>query len=105
MELILFILLNYGISNIVVFGSIFNGFREYWDRVNPSFFGTLFSCMICFPFWSGVMVSTLFHVTGFSVMSPFFSNGLEVLYLSIFFDACLSSGTTWLIHTLQESLE
>lgn len=105
MALILFILVNYGIANIVVFGSIFSGLRSFLEKINPSFLGTLFSCMICFPFWSGFALSSIFHLSGFESMSPFFSYGLENIYLSIFLDACLSSGTTWLIHTIQERLE
>ena len=38
-------------------------------------------------------------------MNPFYNYGLENMYISVFLDACLISGTTWLIHTIQEKLE
>jgi hypothetical protein len=105
MELLIFILLSYGISNIVVFGSIFNGLRDFLDRVNPSFFGTLFSCMICFPAWVGFVLSTTFQLLGYPEFSPLANYGMDNIYLSVFLDGCLASGTTWLIHTIQEKLE
>lgn len=105
MELLIFVLLNYGISNIIVFGSIFNSFRDFWERVNPSFFGTLFSCMICTPFWTGFLTSTTFQLMGYPQFSPLANYGMDNIYLSVFLDGCLASGTTWLIHTIQEKLE
>jgi hypothetical protein len=81
MNTLLFILITYGFSNIVVYGSIFNGFREFWKNVNPNFFGTLFSCMVCFPTWAGFFMSLTF------------------------FSGILVSGTTWLLHTGQEMME
>jgi hypothetical protein len=72
MEILLIILVSYGISNVIVFGTLFESFRELMDDLSPNFFGKLFSCMMCTPWWVG------------------------------FF---LISGTTWLIHTIQEHLE
>ena len=50
MELILIILVSYGISNIIVFGSIFESLRDYAMAFNPNFFGKLLTCMMCTPF-------------------------------------------------------
>jgi hypothetical protein len=104
MNTLLFILIAYSFSNIVVYGSIFAGLREFLNKVNPSFFGTLFSCMICFPTWVGFLLSLIFF-------SPTLHYGLEDFYfipkefLSVFFDGLLASGTTWFIHTYQEMAE
>jgi hypothetical protein len=87
MEVLLFILVAYGISNIVVFGSIFE------------------SCMMCFPTWAGIFLSLGAHLTGFTQFSPFAHYGLEMAPLAIFLDGCLASGCVWLIHTLQEHFE
>ena len=105
MGILVFILLSYGISNIVVHGSIFNGFRGFWKEYNPGFFGTLFTCMICFPTWVGFILSTVFQLMGYDMMSPVASQGVDNIYLSVFLDGCLASGTTWLIHVVEEHIE
>jgi hypothetical protein len=105
MELLLFILVAYGISNIVIYGSIFEPFREFWNDMSPNFFGKLFGCMLCFPTWVGLLLSLGAHLTGFTQFSPFASYGLTLAPLAIFLDGCLASGSVWLIHTIQESIE
>jgi len=105
MGILIFILINYGISNIVVHGSIFNGFRGFWNRVNPGFFGTLFSCMICFPTWSGFIVSTIFQLMGYDNLSPLASQGVDNIYLSVFLDGCIASGAVFFIHIIEEWFE
>jgi|TARA_R110000803_G_scaffold182273_1_gene244583 hypothetical protein len=105
MGLIVFILLNYGITNIIVYGSIFEGFRDFWVRVSPKFFGVLFNCMVCLPFWVGLFLSLTFQLMGYGNMSPTASQGIDNIYLSLFLDGCLSSGVTWLVHSFQEMTE
>ena len=56
MEVLLIILLTYGISNIIVFGSIFEKWRETAEIYNPKFFGKLLTCMMCTPFWVGFIL-------------------------------------------------
>lgn len=111
MKLLIFLLITYGVSNIVVFSSIFKGWRNFWSSISPNFWGTLFTCMICFPTWVGFLGSAL-------VWSPteyyeIVTNGLNVFNLftipkgliSTFLDGCLASGSVWLIHTFQEGIE
>ena len=105
MELLLIIFVGYSISNIIVHGSIFSKMREWSEIYNPSFFGKLFSCMMCTPFWVGFFLSLGAHLSGYTQFSPFYNYGLECIYISIFLDSCFISGTTWLIHTFQEHLE
>jgi len=109
MNTLLFILISYGFSNIVVYGSIFDSFREFWKRVNPNFFGTLFSCMVCFPTWVGFFMSlTFFSPTLYYGLADFDVFGLFEIskeVSSVFWDGVLASGTTWLIHTVQEMME
>jgi hypothetical protein len=109
MNTLLFILIAYGFSNIVVFGSIFDGLRNFLNNFSPNFFGKLFSCMLCFPTWVGFLLSVVF----FSPTLYYGIKDLEFLslfvipksVLSIFFDGILASGTTWLLHTFQEMME
>ena len=105
MNTILFILICYGLSNIIIYGSIFNNPRNWLNDVNPNFFGKLFTCMMCTPWWVGFSLSLGSQLTGYTQFSPFYNSGLDCSYISIFLDACLISGTTWLIHTIQEHLE
>ena len=103
MKTLLFELLAYGITNILVFGSIFEKWRGFWLKISPSFFGKLTSCPLCLSFWIGVILSTLFNHMGYS--SPFFEYGISYLPLLVFLDGCLTSGVVWLIHTIQEAFE
>jgi hypothetical protein len=104
-ELILFIITSYGISNIVIFGSIFDGFRNYCKLKSPNFFVILFTCMICLPTYVGFILSISAHLTGLLQFSLFASSGLDIPVFAIFLDGCFASGSVWLIHTLQEYLE
>jgi hypothetical protein len=105
MNTLLFILISYGFSNIVVFGSIFAGLRDFLDKHNPKFFGKLFSCMICFPTWVGFLLSFVFFSPTYHYWVGGYFGSLPKEYVSFFFDGILASGTTWLIHTLQEMME
>lgn len=105
MNLILFVLVCYGVSNIIIFGSIFNSFRAYWNKTSPNFFGKLFTCMICLPTYVGFFISIGAHLTGLYQFSPFASIGLNIPLIAIFLDGCLASGSVWILHTLQEHFE
>jgi hypothetical protein len=99
MEVVVFFLIVYGIANIMIFSTIFSRWRSFWERVSPNFFGVLFNCMICLPFWIGIFLS----ITVFSVTH---NNFEEVpIYFAWFLDGCLASGGVWLIHSVQERLE
>ncbi len=111
-SLVIFILVAYGASNIMVFGSIFAKFREMIgvNKENPNFFGKLFGCMMCLPFWWGIILSiTLFSPTlNLDLLQSydfFGENPINKSILCSFFDGCLASGAVWLLHTLQEKLE
>lgn len=110
-KLIIFILVAYGIANIMIFGSIFEGFRNFMgvNKEKPKFFGKLFSCFMCLSFWIGAVLSLIMY-------SPILSNNLVYdfsfltliipkIYIATFFDACLASAGVWLIHTIQERIE
>jgi len=103
MNTLLFILVTYGFSNIVVYGSIFKGMRNFLKKVSPNFWGELVSCMICFPTWVGFFLSLFF----FSPTEYYGLGDVVVpsVFTSVFFDGILASGTVWLIHTFQEMCE
>ena len=105
MSIILTILVCYGICNIIVYGSIFEGLRDKLNLYSPDFWGKLFSCMMCLPFWVGAFLSTSTQLLGYTQFSPLTHYGLDNFFIAIFLDSCLLSGTTWLIHTIQEYFE
>ncbi len=89
MELIITILLTYGMTNIIVNGSIFESFRNWFaHRADKWIFEKtyqLLSCMMCSGFWVGAFVGAF--------LGPF-------PQWNILFNGCLYSGSTWLIHCL-----
>lgn len=103
MKILLFELLAYGITNILVFGSIFEKWRTFWYKLSPKFFGKLTSCPMCLSFWVGGCLSIIFNHFGYS--TPFSEYGITYLPLMIFLDACLTSGCVWLIHNFEEFME
>ena len=96
METLIWILAAYGMSQIIVFGSIFEGFRQWLIR-NSTFFGDLVQCMMCTPTWVGFFFSVVFFSpTESMVMIP---------YTNIFFDGMLASGSVWAINAMVEWFE
>ena len=107
MNTLIFILTIYGICNIMIFSSIFGGFREFLAKfgTGPYSIHKLFNCMMCLPFWVGVVLSLSLILLGFGHLVPFYSSGLTNIPLTVFLSGVFSSSTTWLIHTLQEYFE
>lgn len=103
--LFIFSLLSYGISNIIVFGSIFEGLRNFFDKKNPGFFGKLVKCMMCTSFWVGFFLSFVFITLNYTKILPLSYFNIDNLFISVFLHGVLSSGCVWLIHTFQEFLE
>tara|TARA_R110000824_G_scaffold8737_3_gene39577 strand:- start:43697 stop:44026 length:330 start_codon:yes stop_codon:yes gene_type:complete len=90
MGLIYFILTAYGLTQIIIFGSIFN-------KVRPSKtwfygFGKLFHCPMCMGFWVGVL---LFCINKWTELFTY-----EYSLANAFILGCLSSGTSYLLSVL-----
>jgi hypothetical protein len=83
----------------MIFSSIFKPWRDFWVRISPKFFGELFTCMICLPFWIGVLLGIFIYSPVIQIL------WIQPEWLGIFMDGCLASGSVWLVHSLQESLE
>mgnify|MGYP006153947799 FL=1 len=96
METLIWILAAYGMSQIIVFGSIFDNQRE-WIIKKSTFFGDLVQCMMCTPTWVGFFFSlTFFSPTESMVMIP---------YTNIFFDGMLACGSVWALNAIIEWFE
>ena len=96
METLIWILAAYAMSQILVFGSIFQNLREWLIR-NSTFFGDLIQCMMCTSTWVGFFFSlTFYSPTETMTMIP---------YTNIFFDGMLASGSVWSINAMVEWFE
>jgi len=98
MELLIIILIVYGISAIVTISKIFEPLRDFTEKHSPNFWSYLTSCMQCLPFWIGMFVSFVIE-SPVKVENEMLPSFLNVLFTYLFSGA-LFSGTTMLIHTI-----
>ena len=59
MDLLYFILAAYGLTQILVYGSIFNGWRPTKGKL-----GELFKCSMCVGFWTSYILNMTFGDEG-----------------------------------------
>jgi hypothetical protein len=85
MELLFFILAAYGLTQILVYGTIF-------DPVRPTagLLGELFKCPMCLGFWVGAF---LFGINGFTELFTF-----EYTIANFFILGWLSSATSYVLN-------
>jgi MFS family permease len=95
--LILWAFIGYGMSTILVYGSIFEKQRE-WIKKHSKFFGDLISCIMCTSTWVGFFMSLSL-------------GGLVIKFLDIhwfwgiFFDGMFTCGIVWAINAIIEFFE
>lgn len=97
MELLIWLLTAYGMSQILVYGSIFDTPRD-WITKKSKFFGDLLGCMMCTSTWVGFFFSLV-------LWSPTLQFDLCLPYTNIFFDGMLASGGVWAINAIVEWFE
>ena len=90
MELIWFVLAAYGLTQILVYGSIFNKIRPSKNWLKG--FGELFHCPMCMGFWVGVF---LCGINGFTELFTF-----EYNFANLLICGWLSSGTSYIFNVL-----
>ena len=90
MDLIYFILAAYGLTQILIFGSIFNKIRPSRNWLNG--FGKLFHCPMCMGFWVGLL---LFGINRWTELFTF-----DYTLANAFILGWLSSGTCYLLGVL-----
>lgn len=109
--LFLYCMAAYGLSNMMVFGSgpfrIFERIRSASSNISAHF-GTLFSCMMCFPANVGLIVSAIdwFLIPSFA-LTPFniLLLGTNLWWLALLADCCFTSGIVWIIHNIESFFE
>ena len=110
-KLLVYMLCCYGIANMFIYGSgpfrIFERIRSWSNKIS-SHFGEVFTCFMCFPTWIGLVLSAIdvFLITGYT-FTPFSAiiNDTSLWWLIIPLDAGFTSGSTFLIHQLDEMME
>jgi len=96
-KLIIWAFIAYGMTTIIVYGSIFNTLRE-WIKKHIKFLGELVSCPLCTSTWVGFFLSVVLG----SLIGDYFD---LPLVLSIFFDGMFTAGIVWSINSIIEFFE
>lgn len=87
----------YGLTTILVYGSIFDKPRD-WVKEHSTFFGQLIGCMLCTSTWVGFFMSiTLGGLTNKIVDFNWF--------FTMFFDGMFTAGVVWAINAIVEFFE
>jgi hypothetical protein len=95
--LVFWIFMSYGMTCILVWGSIFENQRN-WIKSKSIFFGDLISCTLCTSTWVGFFLSLCL-------------GGLSTTYFdthwipSIFFDGMFTAGSVWALNAIIEFFE
>ena len=106
-QLVLFMILAYGFSTIMVYSTIFKGMRDFIKAYGNSdlifsdtfnFISGILSCMMCCSTWVGFFLGTVL----FSPTYQFFGTSP---YISWFFDGLFASGAVWAINAFIEWFE
>lgn len=106
-----YIIMSYGVTNLLVYGSgpfdMLIKFREICGKLLQTL-GDMLECMMCTSTNVGWILSLINILLLPSIpFTPFniLFNDVSLWYIIIPFDAFITSGAVWLIHTLQETLE
>mgnify|MGYP000085365914 FL=1 len=84
MDLLYFVLAAFGLTQILVYGSIFDPIRPSSGKL-----GQLFHCSMCLGFWVGAF---LFGINGYTELFTF-----EYTFANLFILGWLSSGTSYVL--------
>jgi len=110
-NILIYILFAYGLSNLLVFGMGPYDMLDWIRNTSKKVFGKLgnmLDCMMCTSFNIGWVVSLLnfllIPAIGLTPMMVVYGTLLP-WYVIIFCDGCITSGSVWLINTLQEYFE
>jgi hypothetical protein len=95
--LVLWIMMSYGMTSIIVWGSIFETTREY-IKSKSKFFGDLISCTLCTSTWVGFFMSIL--------LGGLIENAFGVHWsIGVFCDGMFTAGSVWAINAIVEFFE
>lgn len=86
--------------------NMFEWWREVANNISEGF-GKLFTCMMCFSTWVGLVVSIVDLLIPVAVFTPFniVLAGTGLWWLIPILDAGFTSGAVWLLHNFEEACE
>jgi hypothetical protein len=90
-DLLYFVLASWGMTQILVYGTIFENQRS-WIMEKSNWFGALIHCPMCTGFWVGAF---LFGINGLTELFNFEYNVANLLILS-----CVASATSYALNTV-----
>jgi len=108
-QLLIFMIVAYGMTTILVYGSIFNSLRNFIHKEGSEtgfkltrpifkFLSELIVCPLCTSTWVGFFLS----ISMYSPVAKFI--GLNSIF-DVFFDGMLSAGSVWAINAIIEWFE
>jgi len=97
MILLFWVLAAYGMTSILVWGSIFESTRTFIKK-HSKYFGDLIECTLCTSTWVGFFMSLVLG----SLSKQFFDNFFIV---NLFFDGMLTAGSVWALNAIIEYYE
>ena len=106
-----YILVSYGISNIIVYSNgpfhVFERWRNFAHSIGEQF-GELFTCMLCMSTWIGLMLSIInvfiIPSVAFTPFNIIFGVG-NCTWLAVILDMGFTSAVVWLLHQFEEMME
>lgn len=103
-SIFVFSLIAYGICNILIWGSLFSGWRSFLYGFGGGDYSIykLFTCFMCLGFWVGVVLSGVGIYYGIAQLLVITTPNL---YLTLLLNGAFSSAVCWLINTIQEWFE
>lgn len=94
MDLVIYVLICWGLTNVITKGKIFEPIRNFFfDTPKLHFLSDLFNCPMCLGFWIGIGLSLLLY-------SPTAHYLSIIPIISAVADGFISSGTCWIIYCL-----
>lgn len=107
MNTLIFIIIAYGACNNLIYGSVFEGWRNFL-----TYFGTggyslhkLFTCFMCLGTWMGFALTLIMNSCGYAHLTPIGSMGVNNIYLMTFLNGLLTGGGVWLVNAFEDALE
>jgi len=102
MNSLIFILICYGATNNLIFGSVFEGFRNFLAKFGTGGYSLhkLFTCFMCLGTWMGFVITTILLLAGGPV--PLL---IHNPILCVFLNGLFSAGGVWVIHNFEEMVE
>lgn len=104
MEKMIYFIAAYGFTNIMVYSSIFQFWRDTLSRFGTGGYSLykLFTCFMCLSTWFGFVSSLVLTNNGMGLYLPF-GGGVEPI--TVFLNGVATSGAVWYIHNMVEMFE